>query len=162
MLNISENLKTEIDFVCLSGIPAAAGKKASGWDCLLSETVIGDFLIVPLNSAEMLKHESDWMQNPCEEYAALCRAGSEALFSVCSCSGQRLATLALQNNMGCWNLDYCAGPAGSEILEERFVYLDDEDVLQTECYPTEIYYVVQEVLRLINTVDAERHCLLNS
>jgi hypothetical protein len=59
--------------------------------------------------------------------------------------------------MGCWNLDYCTGPAGSEIMEERYVYLDDDDVLQSECYPTDIYYVVQEVLRLINIAFAEQH-----
>ena len=157
MLNISQDLRTEINFGLMSAVPVAAEKKASGWDCPLGETVIGDFLIIPLISMEMLKHESDSMQNRCEEYGALCRAGSEAVFSICSCSGQRLATLALQNNMGCWNLDYCAGPAGSEIMEECYVYLDDEDVLQTEYYPTDIYYVVQEVLRLINTAETERH-----
>jgi hypothetical protein len=39
------------------------------------------------------------------------------------------------------------------VLEETCCYLDEDEVLQTEYHPTDLYYVAQEVARLMNRHD---------
>lgn len=120
------------------------------WECELSEVLIGDYLVVPLVSTKMLKSEGYWMNNCCREYAGECAAHAYSLFSIRSRSGERLATLGLKREQGSWELDQCYGPANRDVLEETLVYLDEDDAVQTEWVPTEMYYVAHEVVRLMN------------
>lgn len=126
-------------------------KKSQKWSCKLAETLVGNYLIVPLTSAKMLKSESYWMNSWCEEYESLCADQKSCIFSIRSRSGERQATLVLENHGNFWRLDRCSGPDNSEVLEEMRGDLDENGVLQTEWFGTEIYYVAHEVLRLMNS-----------
>ena len=135
-----------------------AGRLATGsrrqrnrkWVCGLSETLVGEYLVIPLVSTRMLKSEGYWMNTCCREYADRCAEGTYSLFSLRSRSGERLATLGLAKDLGRWVLAQCCGPSNSDVLEETLVYLDEDDAVQTEWVPTELYYVAQEVVRLMN------------
>lgn len=133
----------------------APPRRREKWSCGVGETLIGDYLAVPLISSAMLRSESYWMENSCSVEPLKCATADYALFSIRSRSGERLATLRLANRNGCWQLDRCLGPAGTEVLEETMEYIDEDGELQTEWYPTELYYVVQEVVRLMNGVDRQ-------
>jgi len=127
-----------------------AGRRSGKWECTLSEMVIGDFFIVPLTTTKMLKSEGYVMNNCCRNYKELCENQEYSIFSIRSRSGERLATLGLTKEPGYWRLDQCFGPANAEVLEEMSCYLDEDEVLQTEYHPTDLYYVAQEVARLMN------------
>ena len=99
----------------------------------------------------MLKSEGYWMNNCCRDYAGQCADSEYCIFSIRSRSGERLATLGLISDQGYWYFDQCFGPANTDVLEETSLFLDEDDVLQTEWFPTEIYYVAHEVIRLMNS-----------
>jgi hypothetical protein len=131
----------------------SAGRRSGKWECHLTEMFIGDFFIVPLTTTRMLKSEGYAMSNCCREYKELCEQQQYGIFSIRSRSGERLATLGLAKEDGYWRLDQCFGPANSEVLEETCCYLDEDEALQTEYHPTDLYYVAQEVARLMNRHD---------
>jgi hypothetical protein len=128
-------------------------KRTTKWNCTLPELLIGDYLIIPLTSTKMLKSEGCWMNNCSREYADQCSKNLYALFSIRTRSGERLATLGLENDCGFWKFDQCYGPSNIEVMEERIEYLDENGEYLVEYYPTEMYYATQEVLRLINRSD---------
>ena len=121
------------------------------WKCKLKQTLIGDYLAIPLTSEKMLKSESYVMNNCCRNYAAGCAALEYSVFSIRRRSGERLATLGLAYDGDYWRFDQCFGPSNTEVLEEIVVYLDDDGGLQTELFATELYYVAHEVARLMNS-----------
>ncbi len=125
-------------------------KQPAQWECKLKEMLVGEYLIVPLNSAKMLKSEGYLMNNCCRDYIFRCADRAYCLFSIRSRSGERLATLGLGYENGYWHVDQCFGPANSEVLEETLEYFDEDGVLHTEYFPTEIYYLAHEVVRLMN------------
>ena len=133
-----------------------AEKRSRKWQCKLPETVIGDFLIIPLTSAKMLKSETYWMSNCCKDYLFQCAGLEYSVFSIRTRTGERLATLGLRNDNGYWQFDQCYGPSNSEVLEESHLYLDEEGTLQSDSFPTELYYVAHEVVRLMNA-GQQRH-----
>ena len=98
----------------------------------------------------MLKSEGYWMNNCSREYARQCENIEYCIFSIRSLSGGRLATLGIKNDKGSWSFDQCYGPSNSEVLEETHEYLDEDEVLQFDCNPTDLYYVAHEVVRLMN------------
>ncbi len=126
-------------------------KNPAQWDCKLEEMLVGEYLIIPLTTAKMLKSESYLMNNCCRDYLFRCADLEYSLFSIRSRSGERLATLGLCSEDGYWHFDQCFGPANSDVLEESLEYLDEDGVVYTEYFPTEIYYVAHEVVRLLNT-----------
>lgn len=129
-------------------------KKRSGkWPSLLDETVIGDFLAIPLTSAKMMKSEAYWMNNCCRDFTESCAHGEYGLFSIRRRTGERLATLGVAKSSTGWCFDQCYGPSNVDVLEETVVYLGDEGELHSESYPTELYYISQEVVRLLNSVE---------
>ncbi len=127
------------------------------WYCRLAEIIIGDFLIIPLTSRKKIHSEAYMMSNCCRQYTAACAALEYVLFSVRSRAGERQATLGLRREEGHYHFDQCFGPANMEVMEESLCYCDENDVIQTESYPTEIYYVAQEVVRLMNAPAPEVH-----
>jgi len=129
-------------------------RRSRKWDCALSETIIGDYLIVPLTSAKMLKNEGYRMINCCRDYAAQCANLKYCIFSIRTRSGERLASLGLKNDRGYWHFDQCFGLANTEVLEETLEFIDENGVPQTECYPTELYYVAHDVVRMMNSVSS--------
>ncbi|PIE00677.1 MAG: hypothetical protein CSA81_13575 [Acidobacteria bacterium] len=142
----------------LFDITAVESRKESGrsvrrWDALLTESVIGNYLVVPLVSSKMLRSEAFWMNNCVNGYQAICAAGDYALFSIRTCSGERLATLGMKKNESSWFFDQCFGPENSKVLEENIEYIDEDGILQVESYPTDIYYIAQEVVRLQNNME---------
>ena len=91
------------------------------------------------------------MNTCCRDYREQCAELSYCLFSIRTRSGERLATLGLTCRGGYWRFDQCVGPSGMEVLEETRSYLDEDGELQEEIYATELYYVVHEVVRLMNS-----------
>jgi len=127
------------------------------WYCRLTETIIGDFLIIPLTSRRKIQSEAYTMNNCCRHYTAACAALEYVLFSLRSRAGERQATLGLRREDGYWHFDQCVGPSNTEVTEESLCYCDENDMILTESYPTEIYYVAQEVVRLMNAPSSKVH-----
>lgn len=125
-------------------------KHSRKWKCKLDEVFVGDYLIVPLTSVKKLKSEAYLMNNCCCDYARQCANLEYGIFSIRSRSGVRLATLGLILAQGYWRFDQCFGPANMEVLEESLEYYDDDGVLHSECYPTELYYVAHDIVRMMN------------
>ena len=132
-------------------------RRSRKWKCKLSEMLIGEYLIIPLKSAKLLKSESYHMNNCCRDYVDQCVALSYCLFSIRSRSGGRLATLWLNCSGGYWRFDKCFGPSGTEVLEETRPYLDEDGELQEELFATELYYVAHEVARLMNSAGWQKN-----
>lgn len=126
-------------------------KRVRKWKCTMPETLIGNYLIVPLTSAKMLKSEGYWMNSCCREYADDCADRKYLIFSIRSRSGERLATLGLVYDQDYWRFDQCFGPSNSEVMEETRGHLDEDGVLHTEVFATELYYIAHEVGRLMNS-----------
>lgn len=129
-----------------------AERRSGRWECTLSEIFIGEYLIVPLTTTRMLNLEGYVMNTCCRQYRHQCEDLEYSIFSIRSRSGERLATLGLAREQGDWRFDQCLGPSDAEVLEETLSYLDEEEVLQTEYFSTEIYYVAHEVVRLMNNI----------
>lgn len=132
-------------------------KRSHKWNCNLSEMIIGDYLIIPLTSTKQLKSEAYWMNNCCGEYVDCCASLHYSIFSIRSRSGERLATLGLAYQQDCWVFDQCMGPSNEVVIEETREYLDENGELQLEWYGTELYYLSQEVARLMNTKNDGLH-----
>ncbi len=126
-------------------------RRPNKWKCKLSEMLIGDYLIIPLTSSKLLKSEGYMMNNCCRGYTQKCAELTYCLFSIRSRPGERLATLGLTCSEGYWQFDQCFGSSNTEVLEETRTYLDDGGELQEELFATELYYVVHEVARLMNS-----------
>lgn len=129
----------------------SARKRLKKWQCNLSEMLVGDYLIIPLTSATMLKTEGYRMNICCRHYAGQCANQTYCVFSIRRRTGERLATLGLKYDNGYWQFDQCVGPSNSDVLEEKLEYFDEEGELQVEWYATDLYYVAQEVGRLMNS-----------
>lgn len=129
-----------------------AAKRSSGkWECVLTEVLVGDYVVIPLTSAKMLKSESYWMQNCCWEYTSLCADLEYCIFSIRSRFGKRLATLGLGREGGAWYFEQCFGPRNTQVLETMRECTDEEGFIQNEWATTDIYYVAHEVVRLMNS-----------
>jgi hypothetical protein len=151
---LSQTTVNELNTIFAGELSATSTKRRSRkWECKLNETLIGEYLVTPLTSAKMLKSEGYWMNNCSRDYARQCQAFEYCIFSICKRTGERLATLGLANDQGSWSFDQCYGPSNSEVLEETHAYLDEDEVLQFDCNPTELYYVAHEVVRLMNSKD---------
>jgi len=151
---LSQTTVHESNAIFAGEFSATSTKKRAGkWVCKLPESLIGEYLITPLTSTRMLKSEGYWMNNCSRDYTHRCEAFEYCIFSVRKRTGERFATLGLANDRGSWIFDQCYGQSNSEVLEETFEYLDEDDALQFECIPTELYYVVHEVVRLMNSSD---------
>ncbi|THB78146.1 MAG: hypothetical protein D6B25_04875 [Desulfobulbaceae bacterium] len=120
------------------------------WNPQLPEMLIGEYLIIPLTSSKMLKSEGFWMQHCCRTFASRCADLDYCIFSIRTRSGERLATLGVQKDHDYWQFDQCYGPGNADVIEETFEYLDEDGELQIELVPTELFYVAQEVVRLMN------------
>lgn len=124
--------------------------KKRKWKSKVSETIVDQFLVIPVTSVKMLRSEAYWMNNCCQDYAGQCANFEYNILSIRSRSGERLATLGVINDNGYWRFDQCFGPSNSNVLEETSEFLDEDDVLQEERFPTELFYVVHEVVRMMN------------
>ena len=91
------------------------------------------------------------MNNCSRDYARKCEAFEYCIFSIRKRTGERLATLGIANDQGYWVFDQCYGPSNTDVLEETYEYLDEDEVLQYDWEPTELYYVAHEVVRLMNS-----------
>ena len=134
----------------IAGNSKTTRKIAKKWDCPLTETLVGHFLVMPLTSVKQVHSEETEMNLNFMEYIPRCSQKEYALFSIRTRSGERLATLGLDYDSDSWHFDQCYGPGRSEVLEEPLEYLDDEGEPQTEWYATELFYVGHEVVRLMN------------
>lgn len=153
MLTEKKVNKSEVVFVDVLPI-ASPVKRKRKWECSLPEMVVGDYLVVPCCSAKMLRSESYWMNSCCRDYAELCAGGEYSVFSIRSRVGERLATLGLVNENDRWRFDQCYGPSNADVLEETMVYLDEDGELHSESFPTDLYYIAHEVVRLMNSQSA--------
>jgi hypothetical protein len=128
-------------------------RRPNKWKCKLSETLIGEYCIMPLTSAKLLKSEGYQMNNCSRDYLDQCAELTYCLFSVRSRVGERLATLGLNCTEGHWRFDQCFGPSNTEVLEETRTYLDEDGEIQEELFATDLYYVAHEVARLMNSIE---------
>ncbi len=128
-----------------------SGRRSRRWACNVSEMLVGEYLIMPLTSAKMLKSEGYCMNNCCRDYVEKCAGGNYRVFSIRNRSGERLATLGVKRKNEYWQFDQCFGPYNREVLEEVMEYLDEDGKLHVEWSPTEIYYIAHEVIRLMNS-----------
>ena len=135
----------------------SVNRRPKKWQCQLPETLVGDYLIIPLTSVKMVKSEGYRMNTCCRDYVDQCAEGTYSLFSIRRRSGERLATLGLACREGHWRFDWCLGPERSEVLEEIRAYLDEDGELQEELYATDLYYIAHEVARLMNSVGWQNH-----
>ncbi len=135
---------SELAIFASSKIPA---KK---WKCKLSEMIVGEYVITPLTSIKMLKSEGYLMNNCCRDFMGQCSQLTYAVFSIRSLVGERLATLGLFCDENYWRFDQCVGPSNANVTEEIREYLDEDEILQTERFVTELYYISHEVARLMN------------
>lgn len=148
---LTQTRPQNIDGLFETNLSSGFSKIKSGkWECPLEEMIVGDYLIIPLTSTKMLKSDGYWMNNCCKEYSDRCATGEYALFSIRSRSNERIATLGLVNKSSSWQFDQCYGVGNAEVLEETIVYLSDDGELQSESYPTELYYISHEIVRLMN------------
>lgn len=149
---LSQTTVNELNTIFTGKLSSPSTKTRSGkWKCKLPETLIGEYLITPLTSSRMLKSEGYWMNNCSRDFTRQCETFEYCLFSIRKRTGGRLATLGIMNDQGHWSFDQCYGPSNSEVLEETFEYLDEDEVLQFESYPTDLYYIAHEVVRLMNS-----------
>lgn len=149
MLNQTKNKPSSTLFTN-SSLQSFKKSKKKKWKSQLSETIVDQFLVIPVTSAKMLRSEAYWMNNCCQDYAGQCVNLEYNIFSIRSRSGERFATLGVINDNGYWRFDQCFGPSNSDVLEEISEYLDEDDVLQEERFPTELFYVAHEVVRMMN------------
>jgi hypothetical protein len=148
---LSQTTVNELNTIFAGELSVTSTKRRSGkWKCKLTETLIGEYLITPLTSAKMLKSEGYRMNNCSRDYTRQCEKLEYCIFSIRKRTGERLATLGLAYDRGSWSFEQCYGPSNTEVLEETHAYLDEDDVLQFDCNPTELYYVAHEVVRLMN------------
>lgn len=149
---LSQSKVNELNALFRAELAAAAssGRKSGKWECRLSETLVGEYSIIPLTSAKMLKSEGYLMNNCCRDYISQCEEREYCVFSIRRRTGERIATLGLKNEQGRWCFDQCFGPSNTDVLHGIISFLDDDGVLQTESFSTGIYYVAHEVARLIN------------
>lgn len=151
---LSQTTVNELNTIFVGKLSVSSSRRRSGkWECKLAETMIGEYLVTPLTSAKMLKSEGYWMNNCSRDYTRQCEEFEYCIFSIRKRTGERLATLGLANVRGSWSFDQCYGPSNLEVLEETSEYLDEDEVLQFDCSPTELYYVAHEVVRLMNSKD---------
>jgi len=143
-----DNLKGTFAAKLIKG--TSARRRSGKWECKLSEMLIGEYLISPLTSTKSLKSEAYWMNNCSRDYISQCANLEYCLFSMRSRSGERLATLGIICDEDYWRFDQCLGQSNTDVLEETMEYLDEDDMLQTESFATELYYVAHEVVRLMN------------
>ncbi len=151
---LSQTTVNELNTIFAGELSVPSTKRRTGkWECKLTEILIGEYLITPLTSARMLKSEGYWMNNCSRNYTRQCEEFEYCMFSIRRRTGERLATLGLANVPGYWIFDQCYGPSNSEVLEETCEYIDEDEGLQFDCNPTELYYVAHEVVRLMNSKD---------
>jgi hypothetical protein len=131
-------------------VETSVEKRSGKWKCTLSEMLVGAYLIMPLTTVKLLKSEGYLMNNCCREYVSRCLESMYCVFSIRTRSGERLATLGIACDDGYWRFDQCLGPSNGNVLEEPHHYPDEDGVLQTEWFATELYYVAHDVVRLMN------------
>ena len=154
---LSQTTVNELNTIYTDNFSVITARKRSGkWKCKLDETLIGEYLITPLTSTRMLKSEGYWMNNCIRDYTRQCEALQYCIFSIRRRTGERLATLGLANDRESWVLDQCYGPSNSEVLEETIEYIDEDEELNYESNPTELYFVAHEVVRLMNSTETNK------
>lgn len=124
--------------------------KTLRWNSPLRQTFVGEYLLQPITSMRMLHKEDRVLDNGCSSNLFRCYNETYAAISLRTRSGERLATLCLQRKNDYWAINSCLGRNGQNALEETLVYMDEELNVLEETTPTELYYICQEAVRLIN------------
>ena len=62
-------------------VKQSVGRRSNKWECKLAVTLVGDYLIIPLTSAKVLKSEGYMMNNCCRDYIRQCMELKYCLFS---------------------------------------------------------------------------------
>lgn len=131
--------------------PSNSKATTKRWSYTISETIIGDYLIVPLRTVKMLESEAYNVNNNSDQYIPGCTRLENCAFSMCDHFGFSQATLILAHDNEGWRFEKCYGPSNTNVLEEFIEFFDEFGIAQTEYYPTELYYVAHEVIRLMNS-----------
>lgn len=146
---LSHVLKTKESQTSLSSTISQAPTQQ--WPSMISDMIIGDYLIVPLRTAKMLKSEAYNMNNNSDQFIPGCTTNENCAFSIRNHFGFSQATLILSYDDEGWRLEKCYGPSNTNVLEEVLEFFDENDIAQTEYYPTDLYYVAYEIIRLMNS-----------
>jgi len=120
------------------------------WKCNLHQTFISEYLLLPITSMRKLYKEEQVLNNNCSANLFRCYNETYSAISLRTRSGERIATICLQKVQNYWELDACLGKNGENVLEETLIYMDEDLTVQEETTPTELYYICQEAVRLMN------------
>jgi len=144
-------IPNEINSFMFQGSPdTVSPKKNLKWKCSLPTLKIDEYEIVPLTSSKQLKSEGYHMNNCCKDYAHQCSMGEYCIFSIRGNFGNRIATLGAVNDDGYWHFDQCLGHSNSNVIDEFTEHFDSQGKIHLEWSHTELYYVANEVVRLLN------------
>jgi len=102
--------------------------KDLAWDCLLPETTVGSWAIVPLTDAWQLRREALTRRHCADHYLEECLAGTCRLFAVRSKQGKPVATIGLERRGKHWAIFGFRGFANREVSEDLRGL--DEEVLR--------------------------------
>lgn len=78
--------------------PEPLEQNALSWPCLLPVTVLGEYTVVPLRSAWVLRTEAFLMRHCVDSYIGQCIEGRVLIFSVRNSAGKRVATIGLKDS----------------------------------------------------------------
>jgi len=120
------------------------------WKCDLHQTFIGEYLLLPITSLRKLHKEEQVLNNNCSSNLFRCYNETYSAISLRTRSGERIATICLQKEQNYWELDSCLGRNSENVLEETLIYMDEDLNVQEETTPTDLYYICQEAVRLMN------------
>jgi len=139
--------------------PTPTGKIRYRWQSPLRVQEMGNFRVVPLTSTKDLASEGWNMRHCVANYDVDCARGLYQVFSIRDLDGKRLATLGLRYDPNGWKLDQCLGILNAEVITSVVDWIDGNGNHHSIDQPTEIYFLAQEVERLMKNADRNVHSL---
>lgn len=132
----------------------SSSKRKWKWKCSLSTMNIDEYIIIPLTSSKMLKSEGYHMNNCCKDYTKQCVDQKYCIFSIRDSFGNRLATLGAVNSDNYWRFDQCTGHSNTNVTDHFTEHMDPSGQIHTDLSHSEIFYVANEVVRLLNVTSS--------
>ena len=131
----------------------AFGNVVKLWRGNLKDSDIGNFRIVPLNSSVALASEGCTLYRYGANYDADCARGFVQVLSIRDFKGNRLAMLSLRFSCKGWCIEEIVGPRGEDISSITFTWLDENGKYNELDEPTDLHFLAQEVVRILNRED---------
>lgn len=88
-----------------------------GWDCVLGETILGEYRFLPLRNAWSVKKEAITYRHCADKFIEECKAGTFRIFSIKSLDGKHKATAGYVFLDNSWHLDQIQGFANKGVSD---------------------------------------------